>query len=66
MLENRLKRVLPEVALECQGAFVLGRLIINNFILAHELGYDIKTGTTRSCGYLSLKTVMSKAYDRVE
>lgn len=66
VLANRLKRVLPEVVTECQGAFVPGRLITDNFILAHEVGHYIRSGKGSRSGYLSLKTDMCKAYDRVE
>lgn len=66
VLVRRLKLVLPEVISEFQGAFIPCRLITDNFILAHELGHFIKSGNARKSGYMSLKTGMSKAYDRVE
>lgn len=66
ILANRLKLVLPEIISDYQSAFVPDRLITDNFLLAHEISYFIRTRKTKKSGFLSLKTDMSKAYDRVE
>lgn len=63
---NRLKFTLNEIVSEIQSAFIPGRLISDNFLLTHELSFFIRSRRTQKTGYLSLKTDMSKAYDRVE
>ena len=41
-LANRLKCILSEVISESQSAFILGRLITDNIMIAFKLGYHIK------------------------
>ncbi|CAM8976493.1 unnamed protein product [Rhodiola kirilowii] len=63
---NRLQDILPEVIGTAQSAFVKGRLISDNFILAHECAHFIKNTKKGNQFFASLKLDMSKAYDRVE
>ncbi|KAL9675829.1 hypothetical protein QQ045_004037 [Rhodiola kirilowii] len=66
VITNRLKVVMPEIISEAQSAFVPGKLILDNILLAHEVLHYIKSRKLQKCGFFSLKADMSKAYDRVE
>ncbi|CAM8944513.1 unnamed protein product [Rhodiola kirilowii] len=64
-MANRLKGVLAQLISVSQSAFIPGRLISDNILLAHELMHYIKTGQERGAGYCGIKLDMRKAYDRV-
>jgi exonuclease III len=64
-IANRLKTILPSIIGPNQSAFVPGRLITENTIIANEI-FHYLTQTTRKTGYVSIKTDMAKAYDRLE
>ncbi|CAM8888420.1 unnamed protein product [Rhodiola kirilowii] len=66
VLANRLKSCLPEIISPSQTAFIQGRLISDNILIAHEVANVIKCKGRGLTGYLSLKIDMSKAFDRIE
>ena len=66
VLCNRLKHILPDIVSDTQGAFVGGRLITDNILVAHEMVHALRTKEGINDRFLAIKTDMSKAYDRVE
>ncbi|KAL6225204.1 hypothetical protein ACLB2K_004055 [Fragaria x ananassa] len=66
VLANRLKSFLPDIVSPHQGAFVPGRQIQDNILVAHEAFHYLKLRKTGDRHELALKLDMSKAYDRVE
>ena len=65
-LVNRLKRLLPSIISDIQSAFVNGRLIIDNVLVAFKTIHHISQRKVGVIGEMALKLDMSKAYDRVE
>lgn len=66
VLANRLKEIIDAIISDTQSAFIPGRLISDNVMIAHELMHFMKRKTTGKQGWMALKIDMSKAYDRVE
>jgi hypothetical protein len=66
VLANRLKQVLPDIISCNQSAFIPGRLISDNILVAYETLHTMKNQLWSKVGYLGIKLDMSKAFDRVE
>lgn len=66
VLANRLKKILHKVISEAQSAFVLGRQITDNLVVAFETMHSISKRKKGKEGLLANKLDMSKAYNRVE
>ncbi|KAF5480564.1 hypothetical protein F2P56_001303 [Juglans regia] len=66
VLANKLKLILPQIISPTQSAFVPGRLILDNVIMAFEAMHSMSSKVKGRQGYMSLRLDMSKAYDRVE
>ncbi|KAL0448798.1 UNVERIFIED_CONTAM: putative mitochondrial protein [Sesamum latifolium] len=58
--------LIPKCDSPDKSAFIPGRLITNNVLLAFELNHYLKTSTRSQDASVPLKLDMSKAYDRVE
>ncbi|KAL0848127.1 hypothetical protein Bca101_021374 [Brassica carinata] len=66
ILAKRLKKILPLIISETQAAFIEGRIIQDNILLAHELLHALNSNNKCSEDFIAVKTDISKAYDRVE
>ncbi|GAU21788.1 hypothetical protein TSUD_329120, partial [Trifolium subterraneum] len=66
VIANRLKETLSDVVDLEQSAFVQGRLITDNALIAMECFHWLKKKRKGKKGVMALKLDMSKAYDRVE
>ncbi|WJX74258.1 hypothetical protein P8452_57931 [Trifolium repens] len=64
-IANRIKCILPDVVDEEQSAFVKGRLITDNALIAMECFHWLKKKVKGKKGTMALKLDMAKAYDRM-
>ena len=66
VLVNMLKYVLPSIIDKSQSAFVPGRAIFDNVIMAHETIHSMLKRMKGKIGFLAAKLNMSKAYNHIE
>jgi hypothetical protein len=64
-LANRLKEHLPDYIHPSKQAFIKGRRISNNIIVAQEIAHSFALTSWKSLGFM-LKIDLAKAFDRVE
>jgi hypothetical protein len=62
----RLKEVLDNIISQSQSAFVAGRLITDNILVAYETTHFMRTRKGGRDGLAAVRLDMSKASDRVE
>ena len=65
ILVNRLKPLMDKLISPFQNAFIQGRSITDNILLAHEIFDTLKKKKGRKKGFGVWKIDMNKAYDRV-
>ncbi|KAL4278003.1 hypothetical protein GQ457_03G016860 [Hibiscus cannabinus] len=61
-----MKSILPHCISNTQAAFVQGRAITDNILVAHEIVHTLHTSASRSSQGVVFKLDMEKAFDRVE
>ncbi|PNX79966.1 ribonuclease H [Trifolium pratense] len=66
VLANRLKRCLDKCVSQEQSAFVEGRSILDNALIAIKVIHALKRKTQGRRGELALKIDINKAYDKVD
>lgn len=55
ILCSQLKKVLPQMVSQTQGAFVVGRLISDNLLVAHEMIHGLRTNPMCKEDFFSYK-----------
>ncbi|XP_019170961.1 PREDICTED: uncharacterized protein LOC109166463 [Ipomoea nil] len=66
MIANRMKPLLEGMISVSQSAFLPGRLITDNILIASEVGHYLRRKQLGQVGWAALKLDMAKAYDRME
>lgn len=66
VMNNRFKSCLNTIISDKQSAFIEGRLLTDNAMVAFELNHYMKRKTHGGNGVAGLKIDISKAYDRLE
>ncbi|XP_062085599.1 uncharacterized protein LOC133791697 [Humulus lupulus] len=66
VLANRMRGLIDQIISDTQSAFIPGRLISDNVMVAFEVMHYLKRKRKGKKGFMALKLDMSKAYDRVE
>lgn len=66
VMANRLKPCLNTILSDKQSAFIEGRLLTDNALLAFEINHYIHRKSQGKCGVAGLKIDVAKAYDRLE
>lgn len=66
VMTNRLKPCLNSIISDKQSAFIKGRLLTDNALIAYEINHFIRRKTQGKVGIAGLKIDVSKAYDRLE
>ncbi|XP_035551510.1 uncharacterized protein LOC118349853 [Juglans regia] len=66
VIANRLKLILGAIISPSQSAFIPGRMISDNIMVAYEALHTMKTRQKGKLGSMAIKLDMSKAYDRIE
>lgn len=61
ILCDRLKRIMPTLIFNTQGAFVLEHLISDNIIVVQEMIHALRTNDGVAKDYMAIRTYMSKA-----
>lgn len=65
VIANRLKTIIADIISPLQSAFVPGRLISDNTLVATEVAHFLHSSRRGGDGSFSLKLDISKAYDRI-
>ncbi|XP_074328042.1 uncharacterized protein LOC141665954 [Apium graveolens] len=66
IMANRLKKILESIISDRQSAFIEGRLLTDNALIAFEINHYMQRKRQGRTGVAGLKLDISKAYDRLE
>ncbi len=66
VMVHRLQGIVNKIISPNQSAFLKGRLISDNILIAHECMHYLKSKRSGAEHEMAIKLDMSKAYDRVE